>query len=545
MLVAHRFRFAWLLVLLAGSSSVRAGRAANPVVGPPAALATNLSYINVAPGVYFVQYQLYADCSAVIDTEVLPILQYQGTGCDTGRDKANAGNTARFQRRAGETGNPYCPYSGDNRCDTASAAVNYKTHTFGALIFLGTDPTARCVRWTLSVRYGTRTPSRNLIADPTQLLYTEAELNTADVNDDSSPASSGWGYSRPPIAFICDSTAPSEVVTLFHDPDNIGANSSPLDSLAFAFEEGSWTGPQQALAYQPGFSIVRPFPTVPGQPLVLDPLTGTLRFQAASAYVPNTPPALGHNKYALAMRVTSWRRRFGTNQRVRTGSIRLETTLVLFACPPPPAPAVVYPLDSGAVAGMPDTLQVWLGEPDTVRLRVSQVECRDSLRLFFISNQVPLGAAVSGGRHTRTQSEVLINWADTLDAQPGYYPLTIRASCQSCPLTVSTDFQFILDVRRRPVAPATADEPAHARATAAPNPFADETHLNLELAAPLPHATALLLYDGLGRLVDRLPVAAGPAGVRRLTWRPHAAVAAGLYYGRCPAIKGALVVRRL
>ena len=86
---------------------------------------------------------------------------------------------------------------------------------------------------------------------------------------------------------------------------------------------------------------------------------------------------------------------------------------------------------------------------------------------------------------------------------------------------------------------------AQAHIAAAPNPFTTETRLTLHLPAPLPVPGELLLYDALGRLTDRLPLAAGPAGVRYLTWRPGALVAPGVYYGRSPATGRPVVVRRL
>lgn len=540
---SRRFRLRCLLVLLTLLTGLPdVAMATRRLTGPPVGMGAELDYCNVGPGLYFVQYRFYADCAINYDPEFLPQLRYQATGCGPARDTTHA---ARFQlllRRGYLNGNPYCPDTDFNSCDSTGTAVNYATRAFGGILDLGWGPASRCERWTLSVSYGTRAPSRNVFTDPALPLYTEATLNMADAHDDSSPAfPSSPGFL--PLVFVCDSTAPTVVPSFIVDSDNLVAGAPFTDSLAYALE-APWSGPQQPLLYEPGYSAAQPLPTVPGHPVVLDPVTGSLSFQAAAPYVAG-PPALGRNKYALAYRVTTWRRLPGSNQRVRTASIRRETTVVVYDCPRPPLPPIFYPLDTARLTLRTDTIRVWLDEPDTVRFLVDQPTCTDSIGTYVTDNQVPGGFNVAVRYLGRTQQEVLLTWLPTAGTLPGFYRFTLQMNCRICPIPDRTDKGFILHVRRRLPNPAGPTGPGHQRVTAAPNPFTDETRLTLNLTAPLAAPSELLLYDQLGRLVDRLPVAAGPAGKRTLTWRPLAHVAPGLYYGRGPAGESSVVVRRL
>lgn len=515
---------AGLLVLL-----LLTGRAAYATT--PVGLGAELVYVNIGPGLYFVQYSFYADCSAPSSTsdEVAPILRYRATGCGNGL-ATNAGGALQLRRRSVWQPNPYCPQTNWNRCDTLSEAVNVRTENYATILNIGTDSSTYCTRWTLSVSYGTRAHSRNVLTDSSLPLYAETELNTRDVWDDSSPSYYS-DYDRHPVLFVCDSTAPSLIPSRLVDPNNMPPIGFGTDSLVFTLEP-VLSGPNQPLSYVPGYSPQQPLPTVPGHPVMLDPVTGALSFQAAAPYVPS-PPSQGRNKYALAYRVTSWRREWGTNQRVRTGSVRFETTIVVFDCPRLPVPQP-FPFDTGTVSNPGGPVEFWLDEPDTVTVVIDQLQCPDSVALVIQSGELPPGLLVSAVRQSATRQTLALQWNPDTDAVAGDFGLTVREVCTTCPISTVTDVQYVVRVRRRPVDPSSPSDPLQERTTAAPNPFHQETRLTLHLSEPLAAPAELVIFDALGRAIDRLPLAAGPGGERRLTWRPAARVLPGIYYGRGP-----------
>lgn len=504
------------------------------------ALGSDMYYVNVAPGVYQVTYRLYRDCSG-IPAPWSFTLTYTGTGCGTSGTSTNSGGTFTLRRDNYYDANPYCPaVNAQSVCDTANPVMspypNFQIHSYTGLLTLGNAPYQQCREWMLLGIESARPEVANIDLNSSSNLASFLKLNNRDTNTDTSPVFSIMDGLQP-LAFMCPHTAIRyNAGVLDSDGDSL------VYSLAPAYDDTPGSGTTGQAVYAAAYSPTMPLrcdPSPTGGPAVeLDPRTGTLTFIAGD-YVANTANDKA-NKFVVVIQVDAFRRVQG--QVIKTATIRRDLAVVIVNhCPtvavPPPTLSHITALSPGRAPvyySANDVVQGYLNEPLTLQFNFVGGSLLDSLFVSVDPSSVPAGGNFTPASSIGT-AQASLQWTPTAQSwQPQAMYLGARGI--ACPVALKACYPIQISV----AAPRPAGLPADLKAqrpAATPNPFTSEAQLTL---APSASVRELLITDAVGRLVDRLPVAAGQ---RTLLWRPASTLPLGLYYARC-AGEPAVALRR-
>lgn len=522
----HWRRFSLVLALLLSAAlAPRTARASH-------ALGSDLYYTNVGPGLYLVTYRFYRDCSGITEGPTMTLNMF-GVSCATSNGTSSA-PAATLNRQGIEDGNPYCNYmlSTQQPCDStrqvSTPFPNFQIWSYSGIISLPTQ----CSDWRLSVSVSARPSVGNLSTEGN--LYSEAVLNNRDVTDDSSPRFSITNRLMP-LAFMCDSTAiryNSGVV----DPDG--------DSLVYSLAP-ALNGANSPETYTSPYTYTDPVRLLPGTALQLTP-DGSILL-TAGANSPNNTNNNEQNKFVVVIQVDAYRRVNG--QVVHTGRSRRDIAVVIIRClGSPTGPQIPINGIMVEVPGHPDAfpatgalITALANEPLTIHVTALDLN-GDSIFTTVEPASLPSGATMLtpvGAGSTTLQ----FDWTPTaanVRSQPYVVHFSVRDN--GCPYGVRKCYTLPIQVVPQRPTGLAPDRNAPAM-PAAPNPFTTEARLTIRINKSANPASAVMIYDAAGRLVDQLPVPAGSAGERQLVWRPRADLKVGLYLARYADAAGRQTVR--
>lgn len=470
-------RHLWLLLVgVLITFSAQQARASHAIGG-------DMSYTNVGPGLFFVTYRFYRDCSG-IEAPAEFELYYKAYGCGaSGTDSIPVANRV-LPRRGFTIGNPYCTRQNNlSQCDSTGVIdppagfPNYSVYTYGAIVVLGTGPTSECTDWVMSTNVNARPDTRNLEGGST--LYTEVHLNTKLAPEDNSPAfPSTPGFQ--PLIFVCDSTTRIELSQVV-DPDNTlfgtGTDSLVYSSarpLQIDFTIGRETWPYPTV-YTNGHSLANPVRILPGTilpsgdsiyPFTINPVTGTIRFTAGN-YIPGSPQDQD-NKFAISLLVETYRKVNENGQMVRRkiSSVQRDILVVVFNCLNPTVPPIVdntgtlppvtnIGIDTIVHVLPTDTLTVDACSNATINVQLLDAN-GDSIFAFISAGQLPGQASVqifynfisppSQGFAGLTSAYAQLLWVPDASTVGNYYSFTLRVQDNGCPIPSRTDQPLVLHV---------------------------------------------------------------------------------------------------
>ena len=510
------------MLLFAGLLAPRAAQASH-------ALGSDMSYVSVSPGVYYVQFRFYRDCMGPSGPASFP-LRYEATGCGPSGAGTNTGGTVTLLPRASQVANPYCRSQNSlSPCDSlhsvpSNSYPNYNIYSYGGVVTLGSGSRSECSNWVLSTDINTRPDTRNLGIGTD--LYTCARLDNRYVQDESSPAFSTLGGLQPLAVMYPGMLVRYNGAVV--DPDG--------DSLVYSLQQ-PLSGYNTPIPYVNGHSLQYPIRLKPGTTAVHIDRQGTLEFTPDSLILSSLNDE--DNKFVFVIQVEAYRRVSGGAIRVST--VRRElTALMIRAGSSNLAPALNGPdvlVTSAAGSQMQtygDTIFAFAGESLAIQVPLRDFN-GDSVFVEMPSVQSPSGSAMTTTGYAQIQGVMTrltadITWTPTAaDVRAQAHPFYLRVRDNSCPSAASVFYPLsVVVAAARPLGLASA-RGAHHVLRAAPNPFSGVTRLTVQASAN--KATAVQIYDLKGRLVDHLPVPAG-VGAHELTWHAPAALPVGVYVAR-------------
>ncbi len=523
------------LLVLAGLLAPRTAHATH-------ALGADMSYVNVAPGVYFVEYRFYRDCGGVATAPPQQPLGYAATGCGAGGAGTVGLATQMLSLNSYSVGNPYCqPINNSSPCDSAggqvvSAFPNYQIYTYAGVVNLGSTPDRQCSNWRLTAAVGSRPEVANLMNAGGTDLYTYALLNnTSAVGDGASPKFSIVGGLQP-LMVMCDSTLIRY---------NSGVINTEGDSLVYSLQQPLGTN-NTLVPYVSGYSVQQPVRTLAGSaPLSLD-ANGTLTLTAGS-YV--SPPGANNleNKYAIVIQVDAYRRVNGVV--VRAAQVRRDLAAAIISCAGSPTVPQIQP--GGITVTVPGratyspalgaVITAQVNVPLTITAQVFDGRVTDSVNVRVKTGSLPSGATFTAPSATFA-STATFTWTPTAaDVRSQPHVVYFDAFDNECPVIQRACFALPIQVVLLRPAGLAATAAVRTPLRATPNPFTTETRLRVSAATADPNAD-VRIYDLTGRLLDCLRVPAGP-GSHELTWHAPAVLPAGVYVARFASGANQQVVR--
>lgn len=500
----------------------------------------------VRPNYYKVTCRLFRDCSGINAPSSLTVNCRVGTPATSCASTDSRNFTATLQLQGQPIyGTQYC--STTTGLCTATGPDNNEENTYTANVTL---PAAN---WTLSVEENARPSLANLSnASGTSLRFEATLDNTSGLNN-TSP-----NFGTMPAVFV----PWQQAVAL-----NAGAYDADGDSLSFSLvtpvtgcgQPSTYSAVPPLGTYDMGngcvtimapntpLSATYPLPSAQlsgscpartGTPYFhFDPASGTMLFTPI-AYTPNSttaPSSQGLNKYALSVKVDEFRRNASGNYQ-HIGSTRREIFLNVYDCGTNQLPRI------GATMQAYGMGQVSLSTPIPVRagsgtsVLLTATDGNAGQRMFFTTNSLNVPGVFSQQTNANT---LLVEFNPPATLPVGTYYVTVKVEDDNCPVKGMEVRTIAFRVTNTTLG--TRDQAKQLVSTAYPNPFTDEVRFTL--ARPASAAAAVEVVDQLGRVVERLPVAAGTGSEVTLTWRPTAALPAGVYLARFP--QGQQTVRLL
>lgn len=438
------------------------------------AIGGDLSYTNVGPGLFFVTFRFYRDCSGIPAPGDFT-LQYSATGCGPNGTGGNAGGQVTLLPRSSSVGNPYCAQQNNQSpCDSANSTPsngfpNYQIFTYAAIVNLGSGPNSVCNEWVMSTSLNARPNTANL--NTASDLYTEARLNTRLAPADNSPTfepAPGFG----PLIFTCDTTY-NGISSGVRDSDN-NTLTPKTDSLVYRSAQ-PLSGLNTTIQYAPPYSLNNPVRVWPATappprtqggpnpllnyPFTVNPIDGFIQF-TSGLYVPgsNNDEA---NKFSLRIIVESWRKTtLGSNQRQKISTVQRDIMATIFRCPQRSQPPVATDGDSTITNGGVIGSQTFLSKTDTIVVDACnnatvdidiQEPNGDSVYALIQDNFLPGQARIFINRSTvvpgiLTIAKVRLLWVPDSSTIGGYYPVTILLQDNGCPLPARSELNIVLHV---------------------------------------------------------------------------------------------------
>ncbi|RTQ49739.1 hypothetical protein EJV47_13080 [Hymenobacter gummosus] len=542
-------------LLLLGSRPVRASHAQGG----------QLTYEALGNNRYRVTCRYFRDCSGIAAETSLTLNCRVGTPTTSCNSNDARNFTTTLVRGILVMGSPYCPsVPGANTCNTTSPYANYETAKYTADITL--PPAAE---WTLSVEINAR-PSVENIGGNTTLRF-EATLNnqvtlsngtqyvaqntSPQYQDQDSPVPfAGWkqqntltfstfepdgdslvySLDRPLEACNQYSTyaAINQNVPVILDPSN-----TPTNPCVINMQTGFPTAYSPTYPL-PSYTVTGSCPVKTAVPdFTFDPFVGSVTF--TPAVYATTPSADGDNKYALVGKVTEYRKING--QYYKIGTVRREMLVIVIDCGPNALPASptttagnpttsVRSLQLSTVAGTYAETEYFFTDPNPAdRLTVSIVPPTDPAYAdMHINLNAPAAPVTVLNNGTATPSlKVRLRPDPYLAGRT--YRIPVKVEDNACPIKGAQYYVLVLQALPRNVT-ATHTAAKRQQLTAYPTPFTDE--VRFALPRPKAGAAQVLVFDQVGRLVDRLAVPAAAGTEAQLTWTPAASVPAGIYSAR-------------
>lgn len=382
---------------------------------------SDLTYVNVGPSIYVVQYKLYRDCTG-ITLGTTETLTYRAPGCNaTSRTLSLALGTKVI-------GTPYCGSIVPDCSDATTARPNYEEHVFSGTLTLPT----LCPNWILSARIGNRNSSRNLSNGGGEWLFSEAMINNVATQFNTSPT-----FGNIPIPFVCvnqeitfnqnvtDLNGDSMVYTLAPALTDLNA------PVAYATYPAG-TSPAPALIPYPAGTFSATNPIISQNPVQLDRFTGSMTFKPLSFIGTASPTSQGRDKYVMAVQVDEYRKINGVVTKI--GHVRRDILVVVVSCADNVLPALdSITTPSGTVVGPTTVIEVEACNTAKVEIKTQDMNPQDVLKITSNALQ-----AIPGSQFTTTGGARPVGtftWTPTMaDVRPTPYQFQVTIRDNACPI---------------------------------------------------------------------------------------------------------------
>ncbi|OON67791.1 hypothetical protein B0919_16530 [Hymenobacter sp. CRA2] len=521
-------------------------------------------YIGTAaqPNRYRITCRYFRDCSGIAaETDLLLTCRVGSptTSC-TNNDSRNF--TTTLTRGQLISGSPYCSsVAGANQCDNNSLYPNYETARYTAEVTLPGAP-----EWTLSVEINARPVLENLTSQNT--LRFEATINNQltlanGQNQLVTNTSPQYQNQDVPVPFVCFNQQNTLTFSAF-EPDGdslVYSLERPLEgcNTFSAYAPTQYTGPiinspacvTQLPSPLPAYSAIYPIqsfnitgtcPVMQGTPyFAFNPRLGSMTF-TPGFFSSGTASNQGRNKYVIVGKVTEYRKIGGRYYKV--GSVRRDMLVIVVDCAGNQVPAnpVSQPVvqGSGTVAVSSDSILVStpVGQMTEVDLRFSDPNGTDLLSVTYVEptdadypnmyiNLLNPARPVTLQGNGTTSPVLKIRLRPDPSLLGRKYRIPVRVEDNACPIKGVQYRILVLSATRTGQTTAVAAGKGRTVLSGYPNPFTDRVTFSLPRQSAA--ANTVLVLDQLGRVVDRLPVAAGASPDATLTWAPAASVPAGVY----------------
>ncbi|RAK68220.1 hypothetical protein DLM85_09315 [Hymenobacter edaphi] len=461
-------------------------------------------------------------------------------------------------------GEPYCASLG-NTCGAIAGRFNYETAKYEAVVTLPPAPS-----WTLSVTENARPTLANVAPNTLGDLYLEATLNnqltlaggTTQTITNTSPQ---YSEQNAPVPFAC----PQQRSSL-----SFSATEPDGDSLVYSLDR-ALEGCNQPMRYTPSLGgaviivsttppCVAVLPTstssffLPTFPLPSFTFTGTcpVRVAIPSFYLnANTGSATftpyfydanvpANNRYLVIGKVTEYRRLNGRYYLV--GSVRRDMMVVVTDCggnqapnPPGTSAGTAGPVTDSLVVESPvlttTSADFHFTDPnpgDRLTLTATHNIDLDTYLSLYASGNTTVPLTIVGNGTAAPVLQVRLRPAATLLGRT--FRISLRVEDNGCPVKIVQHNMLVIRVVPARTAAAHAEQ-LRAGLSVFPNPFNEQVRFSLP--RPQQAGAQVLITDQLGRVVERLPVPAGPGAEATLTWTPRPGLPAGVYLAR-PASGG-------
>ena len=265
---------------------------------------TDMSYIQVAPGVYLVTLNVYRDCIGITMPATIP-LDVLAPGCGT----SSVVTLPLVGPVNGIEISDVCPGQATACSTPANNSIpGLQQYRYSALVYL---PNTQCANWTFSYDDCCRNADATNICPNQAGFRTEAIFDNTITGTNSSPV-----FGKNPIPYVCvnDTVQFNPQVS---DPDG--------DSLVFAITNplaGTATAPT-VLQYCNGSTLLMPFGPS-NFPTSIDPVSGQIIFK------PQTTGA-----FVIVVRVQEYRKVNGVPTKIGTVQRDIQVQVVNCTTPPP------------------------------------------------------------------------------------------------------------------------------------------------------------------------------------------------------------------
>ncbi|MDX5346771.1 MAG: hypothetical protein LPK19_05955 [Hymenobacteraceae bacterium] len=431
---------------------------------------SDLTYVNIGPNMYVVNFSFYRDCSGIA-ASTSEVLNYTAPGCSNG-------GTLTLPKQTATMGNLYCPGT-QPICVSGNTITNYEEHVYSGTVTL---PTA-CSEWLFSVRIGVRNESRNILNSSSEYLYSEAMLNSVAAPDNNSPT-----FGNIPV--------PAVGVNLpFKYSHNVIETDG--DSLVYSLQP-ALNDRGISLTYSPGFSATAPLGPNANPGVWLDPVSGAVSFTPTHMDY-NTLSALGLNKYVIVVQVDEYRKNLQTNTWAKIGHVRRDVLVTVIDCGPNLLPALEPMVFNGDTVTYNSVLEVEAGQPLTFQVKTTDMNPQDRMEVTSNVFSYFPGAIVSFmGSIRPTVTYNFTPSASQVRDYPYYFTITVKDD--ACPIRGFNTETVGLRVKAAGTTTAVKEDLAkkyNLQTLLTPNNYS----YNRLVLAPELRGAAVSIYSPEGRLI--------------------------------------------
>jgi hypothetical protein len=356
-------------------------------------------------------------------------------------------------------------------------------------------------QWTLSVsEYNRSADIKNLTNSVSAGYYVSAHLNNALAGQNSSPR-----FLSTLLPFLCNGLAQRYSFSAF-DSDG--------DSLVYQFRQPE----------QPTTPV-----NLPGSYGCGAAITGNLsphfQIDAATGALTALPTPVQQGRYAMAARVSEYRRINGSWQQI--GYVTRDITYLAVGSLNQTPRFTALTLNGGSTPQpLGQVIRVQPGQTVTLGLTAADPDAGQTVRFESQSPTIIPGFSLQTTSATTAQ----VTWQVPANLPLGRYTAAVAVLDNGCP-NASEDYTLSFLVAAQPLASRPDLTPS---TTAFPMPFREQVQFRAAAGGQ-----AVTVVDALGRVVAHLTSQADG----RVQWQPAAALPAGLYLAR--GADGRLLARLL
>jgi hypothetical protein len=519
-------------------------------------LGSELTYKYLSPDIYQIKLKLYYDCIGTNAPKAVNV-NVNSPGCNSGQ--LITLNLAG----AVSAGNPYCSFIPQS-CDSIRRA-NYLQATYQGIVnfspFKGV-----CSDWIIGFSDSNRVRTANLDNASSQNFYTEAYLNLAPGINNNSPEipvfsktinfvgvaqknslqtavheteCDSLSYELVPVLSAANTPCSYVPITSVISPGTYFPNPNP--HVPYCNSCNPANNQVGYFAGTPGtnFSSVFPLPSFTANWNAINPATGipyqivpvhqyfVLEQSGAIRLWPaihlNTRPALGKNKYVVAVKINEWRKI--NNVFVKVGNIRRDMAFIVEDLIPMP-PELTNIQVNGRAYPADTIIDLQPGHNLQLTFNTADADTQD-----VVSIESDVAGILPGATFTTTagaRPSAAINWSGALVNnchQIRYFHLILKDN--SCPIYNAVTYTFGVRVSTNSSGFKTSTQTSNFLAY--PNPFSKAVNFKIKEPA---QAREIRIYNLLGREIDRITVPAFSSGEQEVVWEGAVKLPAGQYLAK-------------